>query len=346
MQNKKPNMLVIIAIILFFASVSFGSGFLFFVFLLYSFFTFGRSIYMKRAGEGEVSGGSSNSGIGRSIFGDFFSSKKKVVSFGFICFTLFMLFQSVMVIEAGEVGVKVFFGDVSETPLYSGIQLVNPLANVVTFDARTQQYYMGVVQDQANTQGADDMIKVLTAEGLSVDLDISALYRVKPEETPRIYKTVGVDYGEKIIRPEIRSVIRETLAQYSAKDIYSEKRQEIVSRVVDALKIKLEARGIVLEDVLLRNVNLPQDLANAIQEKLRTEQESQKYDFILEKETKEAERKRIEAEGQKQYQKIINESLSTNYLYYQYINQLKDRPGTIYVPTSPESGMPQFKVIQ
>jgi len=105
----------------------------------------------------------------------------------------------------------------------------------------------------------------------------------------------------------------------------------------------LDARGIVVESVLLRNVALPANLANAIQEKLQAEQEAEKYDFILEREKKEKERKIIEAEGQRDSQKIINESLSTNYLYYLYIKDLKDREGTIYVPTSPSTGMPLFR---
>ena len=113
----------------------------------------------------------------------------------------------------------------------------------------------------------------------------------------------------------------------------------------DKLKENLEPRGIVLEQVLLRNVQLPANLANSIQEKLQAEQEAQKYDFILQKEEKEKERKIIEAEGQAESQKIINRSLTNNYLYYRYISELKDREGTIYVPTSASTGMPLFRDI-
>ena len=109
------------------------------------------------------------------------------------------------------------------------------------------------------------------------------------------------------------------------------------------ISIKMQPRGIVVEDVLLRNVQLPANLAQSIQEKLQAEQEAQKYDFILEKEKKEKERKIIEAEGQRDAQKIINESLTSNYLYYLYINDLKSRAGTIYVPTNPSTGMPLFR---
>ncbi len=274
------------------------------------------------------------------------SGTRKTVLYGLgILVVVIFVMRMVVVIGAGEIGVQVFWGKVAPEPLYSGIHIINPLAHVITFDARTRQYYMGIAADNASQNDVDDPIRVLTAEGLSIDLDISTLYRVQPERITEIYKNVGVGYEELIIRPEIRSIIRDTIAHYSAKDIYSEKRQEIVTTITDSLHKKLEARGILLEDVLLRNVTLPPDLVLAIQEKLRTEQESQKYDFVLEKEVKEAERKRIEAEGQRAYQRIISESLSKEFLYYQYINQLKDRQGTIYVPTNPATGLPQFNGI-
>jgi prohibitin 1 len=178
---------------------------------------------------------------------------------------------------------------------------------------------------------------------LNLTLDITVLYHLNSDKASGLYREVGLDFEQKIIRPEIRSIIREIIAFYEAKDIYSERRDEVVQKILDKLKEKLIVRGIAVEDVLLRDVTLPANLAQSIQEKLQAEQESQKYDFILQKEKKEADRKRIEAAGQRDSQKIINESLTTNYLYYQYINTLKDRQGTIYVPTNPSTGMPQFK---
>jgi len=101
-----------------------------------------------------------------------------------------------------------------------------------------------------------------------------------------------------------------------------------------------------MEEAVIRNIGLPAGLTKAIQDKLTAEQEAQRYDFVLDKEKKEAERKRIEAEGQRDSQKIINESLSNEYLNYLYIKELKDRQGTIYVPINPSSGMPMFKGIE
>ncbi len=266
-------------------------------------------------------------------------------SFSLIIGALFLVllaFTTIVIIGAGEVGVYSLFGKVRDAELQSGIHLKNPFARVTSMSIRTEEYTMSKVANEGRVQG-DDAIPALTREGLSVTLDITVLFHLESDKASELYRDVGLNFEEKVIRPEIRSIIREVIAFYDAKDIYSEKRDEVVKRIQDKLTVKLETRGIKVEDVLLRDVTLPANLAQAIQEKLAADQEQQKYDFILQKEKKEAERKRIEAAGQRDSQKIINESLTTNYLYYQYINQLKDRQGTIYVPTNPSTGMPQFK---
>lgn len=255
---------------------------------------------------------------------------------------LWLLVASIVIIDAGEIGVYSLFGKVRDQEIYSGFHLINPLANITRMSIRTENYTMSKVVDEGQKAG-DDSISVLTKEGLMVTMDITILYHLDPTKAHTIYKELGVAYEDKIIRPEVRTVIRDTTSQYEAKDIYSEKRAEATQKIKDAIAEKLNPRGIITEDVLVRNVDLPADLAQSIQQKLQAEQEAQKYDFILQKEKKEADRKRIEAAGQRDSQKIINESLTTNYLYYQYISQLKDRQGTIYVPTNPSTGMPQFK---
>lgn len=257
---------------------------------------------------------------------------------------LWVLFFSVVIVDAGRTGVYSLFGKVSDAELSSGIHLINPLAKVEMMSVRTEQYTMSKVATEGQ-KPSDDSIASLTKEGLSVELDITMLYRVNESQASNLYREVGVNFEEKIIRPEIRSVIREVIAQYEAKDIYSDKRQEAAQMIFNIMAEKLALRGVVLEDVLLRNVELPKNLATAIQEKLASEQESQRYDFVLEKEKKEAERKTIEAKGQRDAQQIINESLSDRYLNYLYIKELKDRQGTIYVPTSPTTGIPLFKGI-
>jgi regulator of protease activity HflC (stomatin/prohibitin superfamily) len=212
-------------------------------------------------------------------------------------------------------------------------------------NTRTQEYTMSIAQGEGRLYG-DDSIDALTKEGLSVALDITVLYRLNTDKADEVYKNIGVQYEEKIIRPQIRTSIREVVSQYLAREIYAEKRSEAQQAIMDNLQANIDARGITIENVLVRNIDLPEKLENSIEEKLTAEQESQKYEFLLDKEAKEAERKRVEAEGQRDAQAIINESLTDRYLYYQYVNNLKDRPGTIYVPVSPTSGLPVFKGIQ
>ncbi len=255
---------------------------------------------------------------------------------------IILLANAVVIVEAGYTGVYALFGKVRDRELSSGFHVINPLANVTRMSIRTEEFTMSIQHDEGQKIG-NDAIAALTKEGLSVDLDITVLYHLDEPSASDVFKNVGLDYEAKIIRPEIRSVIREVIAQYEAKDIYSEKRQEAAIKIAETLTNKLGARGIVLEDVLLRNVQLPDNLSQSIQEKLQAEQDAQKYDFLLQQETKEAERKRIEAAGQRDAQAIINESLTPNYLYFLYLNELADREGTIYVPTSPDTGLPLFR---
>ena len=246
-----------------------------------------------------------------------------------------------VVIGAGETGVKSLFGKVMDEELSSGFHLKNPLVRITKMNIRTSEYTMSIAQGEGKRYSAD-AITALTKEGLSVDLDITVLYHLLEEKASDVYRDLGLDYEESIIRPQIRSIIREVTANYNVKDIYSDKRQEVASDIEGKLKERMDPRGIALEEVLLRHVELPANLADSIQQKLQAEQESERYDFVLEKEQKEAERKRIEAEGQRDAQKIINESLTDRYLEYLYINSLKDREGTIYVPTG-SNGLPLFK---
>ncbi len=263
-----------------------------------------------------------------------------------ILILIFALFGSSfwVVVGAGETGVQSLFGKVRDQELHSGFHLKNPFVKITKMSIRTQDYTMSITQGEGKKYGSD-VITALTKEGLSVDLDITVLYHLLEDKASDVYRDVGLGYDEVVIRPQIRSVIREVIAQYEAKDIYSEKRQEAAAQIFEILKQKLDPRGIEIEDVLLRHVELPPNLANSIQEKLQAEQDAERYDFLLQKESKEAERKRLEAEGQRDAQKIINESLTPRYLEYLYIQSLENREGTIYVPTSPSNGTPLFRGI-
>ena len=246
------------------------------------------------------------------------------------------------IIAAGHTGVQSLFGKVNDSELSSGFHIKNPFVRITEMSVRTEDYTMSITQGEGQLAGPD-AIRALTKEGLNIDLDITVLYRLVEEKASDVYRDVGLNYDEVVIRPQIRSTIREIVALYSAKDIYSEKRGEATQQILDVLKSKLDPRGIEMEDVLLRNVVLPAKLANSIEEKLQAEQDAERYDFILEVEKKEAERKRVAAEGQRDAQQIINQSLTTRYLEYLYIESLKEREGTIYVPTNPNNGTPLFR---
>ncbi|MCX6746109.1 MAG: prohibitin family protein [Candidatus Parcubacteria bacterium] len=266
---------------------------------------------------------------------------KIVIGLVVLIVVLIILVRLIIIVPAGTTGVYHLFGRVKDQPYRSGLHLVIPFAKIDLMSIRTEQYTMSIIPTEGQRPG-DDSIDALTKEGLKVNLDITALYHLNEDKAPEVFRTIGLNYDEKILRPEVRGAIRDVIALYDAKDIYSEKREEATNKIAERLKESLNPRGVEVETVILRNVALPALLTQAIEAKLTADQEQQKYDFILQKETKEAERKRIEAAGQRDSQKIINESLSNQYLQYLYIKELQNRPGTIYVPYD----LPLFKGIQ
>lgn len=262
-----------------------------------------------------------------------FTSKLKHTGaiIGFVVVGIIILLNMVVIIPAGETGVYHLFGKVRDKEVPSGIHLINPLASIVPMSIRTEQYTMSIATSEGQKVG-DDSIEALTKEGLKVHLDMTVLYHLNEESASDVYRELGTRYDEKVLRPEIRTAIRDVIAVYEAKDIYSDKREEAVAKIHENLSRSVEPRGITIEAVLLRNVALPAMLTGAIENKLTAEQEAERYDFVLQREEKEAERKRIEAGGQRDAQTIINQSLTDRYLQYLYIQNLENREGTIYVP--------------
>lgn len=252
-------------------------------------------------------------------------------------------FSVVAIVPAGNVGVHEMFGEVNPYPMRSGFHFKNPLASVHMMSIRTQDYTMSFITDEGAIKNRADIISALTKEGLSVDLDITVLYSLNPELAPTVYREIGTDYVNVVVRPMIRSIIREVIAKYEAKNIYSESRQEISLEIQNKLQDELKPTGIQIERVLLRNVQLPEKLQEAISDKLETEQEIEKRQFQVESEKMEAERKRIEAQGIADANNIIAESLTQNYLLYQWIQELGNNENTvIYVPVG-TGGLPLFK---
>ena len=224
---------------------------------------------------------------------------------GLLVAVLIALLQFWTMIPAGHVGVIDFFGNVSDNTLYPGVNFVNPMANVIKFDARTQE--------------RREVMNVLSKEGLSAELEISLLFSLSFENANKIYKTVGEDYVEKILIPQFRSVVRGVTASYEAKALYSEAREELSKKIESDLAKLVGPRGITLESAPLRQIILPAGFVNSIEEKLKAEQESERMQFILRRETQEAERKRIEAKGIADFQDIVSKGISDQLLKWKGI---------------------------
>jgi len=235
-----------------------------------------------------------------------------IIAFGAGC--LFLLFSSLVVIPAGHVGVPVIFGDVSETVYASGLHFKWPVAEVVKMSVQERAYTMGVSGEVDPTTREFDIITALTNEGMKVDVDITVQYRILAEKTPWILNNKvwanEMQFEKDYVRPEIRRAIRDVCAIYSAQQLYSTRRG-LVGEEIRALADTLLAKnGCTCVAVNLRNVMLPEMVTAAIERKKEREQQSQEYDYKLEVEAKEADRKRIEAEGIRDYQITVSEGIS------------------------------------
>ncbi|MFM1961187.1 MAG: hypothetical protein RLZZ172_32 [Bacteroidota bacterium] len=252
-----------------------------------------------------------------------------------------MLSSSVRQVDAGYVGVKALFGKVQNETLSSGLNMINPLMSVTDIDIRTQNYTMSGVHDEGIKSG-DDAIKVLTADGLEVTIDLSVLYRVNPVEAPNLLREIGINFEDKIVRPITRTRIRDNSVYYDAVALYSTKRDEFQSRIFKTIETDFKQRGLILENLLVRNITLPASVKSTIEQKINAEQEAQKMQFVLQKEKQEAERKRVEAQGISDYQRIISMSLSDRQLQYEQIKAMKElaASGNSKIIVMPSKGAP------
>jgi prohibitin 1 len=213
------------------------------------------------------------------------------------------------IVPAGHVGVQVLFGKVYPEILPEGLHIINPLISVRNMSVRTQEVF----------EHAESPSK----EGLNVVLEVSLLYHVNPEAAARLYQQVGPDYDQVVLIPQFRSAIRGVTVQHESKDLYTSGREMIANQIGEDLKKNLADRGMVLEQVLLRRIQLPQMVEAAINDKLAAEQQAQRMQFVLAKETQEAERKRIEAKGIQDFQNIVSQGLSESLLRWKGIETTK-----------------------
>ncbi|MDP1817672.1 MAG: SPFH domain-containing protein [Leadbetterella sp.] len=234
-----------------------------------------------------------------------------------------ILSKCVVQVDAGKVGVQSIFGNVKKETLNSGLNFVNPLADIKELDLKTQNYTMSGVHDEGSKSG-DDAIKVLSADGLEVTIDLTVLFRIVSAKAPDIYKQIGLNYVDVIVRPLSRTRIRDISANYDAIALYSTKRDEFQTRIFNSIEKDFKDRGLVLEQLLVRNIALPESVKKTIESKINAEQDAQKMQFVLQKEKQEAERKRVEAQGIADYQRIITSTLTDKQLQYEQIKAQKD----------------------
>jgi regulator of protease activity HflC (stomatin/prohibitin superfamily) len=204
-----------------------------------------------------------------------------------------------VVIPAGQVGVEDFQGKVSDRPLLAGFHLINPLSRIEQFSIRLRD----IKQE----------ITATSSEGLALGIDVAIQYRIDPAKAPRIYLTIGTN-EEEIVISRFRSISREIIASYAAEEVYATKRQEVSVKLVERLQSQLSPLGFIVDEALLRDVRVPETLQAAIQQRLKAEQENLQMKFILEKEKQEADRKRIEAQGSADAQKILSAGLTPEVL--------------------------------
>jgi len=250
----------------------------------------------------------SGRGEGGEIYMGPDSSKRLFASAGAILAGIILvvfLFSSVTSVATGHVAVLTRFGRVTGTVLGEGIHFKNPMdsANIM----------------RIQTQELKETATVPSNEGLIMTLDASLIFRLKPESAPEVFRTLGQNYVETIVEPNLRSAIRSATAAHTANALYTGAREEVANQIRSEMAAQMLSRGVEIETVLLRDVQLPATLKASIEAKQRAEQEALQMSFVLQKEKQEAERKRIEAQGVADYQKIVAQGLSPQILAWKGI---------------------------
>jgi regulator of protease activity HflC (stomatin/prohibitin superfamily) len=240
-----------------------------------------------------------------------------------------LCFAAFRVVPGGTVGVQTLFGRICDSVLTQGLNAVNALEQVRLLSVRTHELF-----EQAD---------VPSREGLTMGPEVSALYHLEASAAPSVVRTLGAEYERVFMVPALRPVIRGATVNHEAKDLYASGREVIAQEIQEALPELLAERGIVLERVLLRKIVLPDMVQEAIDPKLGAEQEAQRMRFVLQKETQEAERKRVEATGIAGFQRIVSQGISGSLLKWKAIevaSELPKSPNTKLVRLGDKSGLP------
>ena len=242
---------------------------------------------------------------------------------GLVLGAVVFLGSMAVIVQPGQAGVVILFGHVQSQVLPAGLHFINPFSQVVEMEVRTRNYTMSGIADEGQKKG-DDSIPVITSDGLTVKLDATVFYHLDVDLCAKIYEKIGSDVEGQILRSQIRTSLRDAAAGLTATELYTTKRMSFVENVTKTLTVAFKERGISMEQVLLRNVLLPEQITKAINDKIAADQDAQKMAFVLQKEKQEAERKRIEAEGQAKAQQIVSQSLTPQIIEYQRIQALRD----------------------
>src|SRR6201999_3835004 len=261
---------------------------------------------------------------------DFRGAGSRFLKIAVVAALVLLLLWSVTSIPTGNVGVLTLFGRVTGETLGEGIHLINPLKAVQKLSIQTQS-----VKESAN---------VPSNEGLILALDTSLLFRLDRTKASNVYQTIGDLYVEKVVEPTLRSAVRASTSAHSANSLYTNARELVQQQIQDELTAQLAPRGVIVENVLLRDVQLPAMLKTSIEAKQQAEQDALRMSFILQKEKQEAERKRIEAQGIADFQKIVAQGISAQLLEWKGIEateKLAQSNNTkVIVVGNPKNGLP------
>jgi prohibitin 1 len=258
-------------------------------------------------------------------------SSLRLVGVAALAFVLVIaIFASVARVDSGHVGVLTLFGRVTGEVLPEGVHLINPLKANHELSIRTQE-----IKESAS---------VPSAEGLVMNLDTSLIYHLNPEKAAEVYQKIGPNYMAVLVEPNLRAAIREATASHSANALYTGEREMVARQIHDQLTDKLGQRGILVESVLLRDIQLPATLKSSIESKQQAEQEALAMSFRLQKETQEAQRKRIEAAGIRDFQQIVAQGISPQLLEWKGIeateNLAKSTNSKVVVIGNSKNGLP------
>src|SRR5215470_7395241 len=241
-----------------------------------------------------------------------------------------LLFNSVTRVGTGRVGVLTLFGRVTGETLGEGLHLINPL--------KTNN------EMSIQTQSLKESASVPSSEGLMMNMDTSLIYHLDPNHAADVFQKIGIDYETRVVEPTLRSAIRESTASHSANALYTGEREMVGKQIFEQLVRELTPRGMTVENVLLRDIQLPATLKASIEAKQQAEQEALAMNFRLQKETQEAQRKRIEAQGIRDFQQIVAQGISPQLLEWKGIeateNLSKSPNSKIVVIGNSKNGLP------